>query len=126
MQNSDNITQIDLHVGQNIRERRTYLQKTQAELADSLGVSFQQLHKYEMGTNRVSASRLYQISKALDTPVAYFFFGLPNQNQTEIRDFEILQSELSKEAYQVHQIISSIKDEELKNKLIDFLKCLAK
>lgn len=125
MENFDDTYQITAHVGQNIRERRTYLAMSQIELAETVGISFQQLEKYEIGKSRVSASRLYQISKALKTPVTYFFFGLPDQGKSDIENSRFSHV-LSKEAREVLQIISSIKDEELKNKLIDFLKCFAK
>ena len=72
-------TDIDRHVGDKIRQRRTHLGLTQTQLADLIGVTYQQAHKYETGINRVSASRLYQIAKALGVEVVYFF---PEQNQT--------------------------------------------
>ncbi|MGI3779050.1 MAG: helix-turn-helix domain-containing protein [Janthinobacterium lividum] len=68
-----NKTGVDVHVGGRIHLRRAILGMTQAALADLLGVSFQQVQKYESGMNRVSASRLYDISKALKTPISFFF-----------------------------------------------------
>jgi transcriptional regulator with XRE-family HTH domain len=64
---------IDIHVGQRLRDRRKYLEITQEQLANSIGSSFQQIHKYESGANRVSASKLWKIAVALRTPVTYFF-----------------------------------------------------
>ena len=64
---------VDVLVVTNIRNRRLYLGKTQDELGKSLGVTFQQIQKYEKGTNRVSASRLSDIAKALETTIGYFF-----------------------------------------------------
>jgi transcriptional regulator with XRE-family HTH domain len=69
-------TQVDHHVGARIRERRIMLGMTQEQLAREIGITYQQEHKYERGVNRVSASRLYQISQVLRTPVAYFFEGV--------------------------------------------------
>lgn len=69
-------TPIDHHVGARMRERRILLGLTQTELADLLNITYQQAHKYEKGINRVSASRLYSIARALNVPVAYFFHGL--------------------------------------------------
>jgi transcriptional regulator with XRE-family HTH domain len=68
---------VDRHVGQVMRARRRALQLSQTAVADRLGVSFQQLQKYERGTNRISASALHTLSLALDLPVARFFDGLP-------------------------------------------------
>jgi transcriptional regulator with XRE-family HTH domain len=67
---------VDVHVGKRIRMRRMMLTKTQTDLAGTCGISFQQIQKYEKGTNRVSASRLQQFSKLLDVPVSFFFEGL--------------------------------------------------
>lgn len=67
---------IDRHVGARIRMRRKILGVSQERLADSLGLTFQQVQKYEKGANRVSASKLYEIAAALQTQVAYFFEGL--------------------------------------------------
>ena len=65
----------DLHVGARIRQRRQILGMTQTDLANKVGVKFQQLQKYETGANRVSASRLADIARATSTPVAWFFAG---------------------------------------------------
>jgi transcriptional regulator with XRE-family HTH domain len=67
---------VDRHVGQVLRARRRALQLSQSAVAARLGISFQQLQKYERGTNRISASALHGLSLALDLPVARFFEGL--------------------------------------------------
>src|SRR5260370_32951057 len=67
---------IDLHAGARIRMRRRMQGMSQERLADALGLTFQQVQKYERGANRVSASKLYEIAASLKTPVAYFFEGL--------------------------------------------------
>jgi transcriptional regulator with XRE-family HTH domain len=67
---------VDLHVGARIRMRRKLLGVSQEKLAEQLGLTFQQVQKYERGANRVSASKLYEIAKALQTSVSYFFDGL--------------------------------------------------
>ena len=67
---------VDLHVGSRIRLRRKLLGVSQEQLADSLGLTFQQVQKYERGANRVSASKLYEIAKTLQVPVSFFFDGL--------------------------------------------------
>jgi transcriptional regulator with XRE-family HTH domain len=69
---------IDVHVGGSIRRRRKELKISQEKLAEDLGVSFQQVQKYERGANRVSASKLYEVACSLHAPIKYFFDGLPD------------------------------------------------
>ena len=69
-------TDIDLHLGKRLRRRRRLLGLTQQQLANSVGIRFQQIQKYECGANRISATRLWQLSEALETPVGYFYDGL--------------------------------------------------
>ena len=69
---------VDVYVGQRLRQRRTLLGMSQEKLAQTFGVSFQQVQKYERGANRISASRLHLLTQILDVPVTYFFDGLPN------------------------------------------------
>jgi transcriptional regulator with XRE-family HTH domain len=73
---------IDVHVGGRIRMRRRMLGVSQEKLADALGLTFQQVQKYERGANRVSASKLYEIAAALKTPVAHFFEGLADPSMS--------------------------------------------
>jgi transcriptional regulator with XRE-family HTH domain len=68
----------DKHVGSRVRMRRMMLGMSQEKLGDALGLTFQQVQKYEKGTNRIGASRLQQISHILQVPVAFFFEGAPN------------------------------------------------
>lgn len=69
---------VDVHVGKRIRQRRWLIGMTQQQLAEQVGIKFQQIQKYETGANRVSASRLWDIADALDVPVSSFFEGLEN------------------------------------------------
>ena len=69
---------IDKHVGSRVRMRRMMLGMSQEKLGDSLSLTFQQVQKYEKGTNRIGASRLQQISYILQVPVSFFFEGAPN------------------------------------------------
>ena len=68
---------IDIHVGSRIRLRRTMLGMSQEKLGESLGITFQQIQKYEKGTNRIGSSRMHQIALILQMPVSFFFEGLP-------------------------------------------------
>ena len=67
---------IDVHVGRRVRLRRTLLGLNQTQLGEKLEITFQQIQKYERGSNRISASRLYQAARILDVPVSYLFDGL--------------------------------------------------
>lgn len=68
---------VDIHVGERLRVRRTLLGMSQTTLATAVGLTFQQIQKYERGTNRVSASKLYEFSQIFDVPISYFFDELP-------------------------------------------------
>ena len=64
---------VDVHVGRRVRQRRNMLGMSQEKLGEALGLTFQQVQKYERGANRIGASRLYHISEVLDVPINYFF-----------------------------------------------------
>jgi transcriptional regulator with XRE-family HTH domain len=71
---------VDVHVGKRIRHRRWLTGMTQQQLAEKVGIKFQQIQKYETGANRVSASRLWDIADSLDVDVSFFFEGLENED----------------------------------------------
>lgn len=74
---------VDVHVGKRVRHRRWLVGMTQQQLAEKVGIKFQQIQKYETGANRVSASRLWDIADALDVPVAFFFEGIEDAEQKQ-------------------------------------------
>jgi transcriptional regulator with XRE-family HTH domain len=74
---------VDVHVGKRIRQRRWLVGMTQQKLAEAVGIKFQQIQKYETGSNRVSASRLWDIADSLDVDVSFFFEGLRSEDQGE-------------------------------------------
>jgi len=76
---------IDVYVGYRLRQRRVLLGLSQTRLAESLDLTFQQIQKYESGLNRIGASRLYQLACILDTPVGYFFDGIPPSLQAQAK-----------------------------------------
>ncbi|MEM1362714.1 MAG: helix-turn-helix transcriptional regulator [Pseudomonadota bacterium] len=77
---------VDIHVGKKVRHRRWMVGMTQQQLADKVGIKFQQIQKYETGMNRVSASRLWDIADSLDVPVSYFFDGLDQKQSSQEND----------------------------------------
>jgi len=68
---------VDVHVGAQVRQRRVMQGMTQTDLGDALGLTFQQVQKYEKGVNRVGSSRLFKLSQVLDVPIGYFFEDMP-------------------------------------------------
>lgn len=85
----EQLKKIDRHVGQQLRKARILRDMSQEELAAAINLTFQQVQKYERGMNRISASRMYQISKILRVRPAYFFEGLPEDEYEEIVSFTI-------------------------------------
>ncbi|MFZ5962912.1 helix-turn-helix domain-containing protein [Thalassococcus sp. BH17M4-6] len=77
---------VDVHVGKRIRHRRWLVAMTQQQLAERVGIKFQQIQKYETGANRVSASRLWDIAEALDVPVSFFFEGIEEKVAQEAQN----------------------------------------
>ena len=73
---------VDVHVGKRVRHRRWLVGMTQQQLAEKVGIKFQQIQKYETGMNRVSASRLWDIAAALSVPVSFFFEGLSEDSRS--------------------------------------------
>jgi len=92
---------IDRHVGARVRERRIMLGLTQQQLADLIGVTYQQAHKYERGINRVSAGRLYEIAQVLSVPIGYFFDGLDGQGAHSVSPRERMCLELARNFAQI-------------------------
>ncbi len=76
---------VDIHVGGRIRLRRTLLGMSQEKLGAAIGLTFQQVQKYERGTNRVGSSRLYQLAKVLNVPVSFFFDDMPGSDANAVR-----------------------------------------
>ena len=77
---------IDLHLGKRLRRRRRLLGLTQQQVAEGVGIRFQQIQKYECGANRISAARLWQLAQVLDVPVNYFYDGLTETPMRRERD----------------------------------------
>lgn len=79
---------IDVYVGSRVRMRRTLLGKSQANIGEALGLTFQQIQKYERGANRISSSKLYKLSNLLKVPVVYFFEELPDHLKRDAPSFK--------------------------------------
>ncbi len=90
---------IDVHVGQRIRQRRTLLGFSQEKLGEALGLTFQQVQKYERGSNRVGASRLWHVAQVLDVPIGYFYEELPDAAAATAGSRAVLGAAEEQEAY---------------------------
>lgn len=108
----------DRHVGARIRERRIMLGLSQQQMADLIGVTYQQAHKYERGINRISAGRLYEIAQVLGVPVSYFFEGLDNQRVSDLTARQRMCLELARN-------FSSISNEKHQEALSQLARALA-
>jgi len=121
-------TAVDIHVGQKIRGRRIFLQMSQTDLADALGITFQQIQKYEKGLNRVGASRLQQISDALGVSPFYFFEGAPTvgkkapkPDEGELSERTIVSFLGTREGADLVRGFLAIKQKPIRRALIEFI-----
>jgi transcriptional regulator with XRE-family HTH domain len=121
---------IDVHVGGRVRMRRKFCNMSQTELGEKIGLTFQQVQKYETGANRVSASKLYQISQTLGVPVSYFFTGYSEGEEPS--DDTALDSERAVGAFlqtdegiQLAEAFPRINGAKKRRKLLDLVRSLA-
>jgi len=129
---------LDAHVGGRVRLRRTLLGMSQEKLADALGITFQQVQKYERGVNRVGASRLYDLSKILDVPVGFFFDGMIAANKGSKKAKPQLRVASPKEEYVIEdqfrdretlelvRAFKSIKNPDMRRSVLEMIRSLAK
>lgn len=110
---------VDAHVGRRVRELRLLRGMTQAVLAEQLGLSFQQLQKYETGHNRVSASRMFEIAQLLSVDPSYFFEGLQGGDSN-------VAPLLDERTARAAQALSSIGDEAVRNQINSMIMEVAK
>lgn len=121
---------VDVHVGGRIRLRRMVLGMSQEKLGDSLGLTFQQIQKYEKGTNRVSASRLLSIGEILGVPVSFFYEGLdealvPATGMAEADPVAYVMDFVnSPEGLQLNMAFNKIKNPETRKRIVDLVKTL--
>jgi transcriptional regulator with XRE-family HTH domain len=108
----------DRRVGARIRERRIMLGLSQQQMADLIGVTYQQAHKYERGINRISAGRLYEIAQVLGVPVGYFFEGIESQRVPDLTTRQRMCLELARN-------FSSISNEKHQEALSQLARALA-
>jgi transcriptional regulator with XRE-family HTH domain len=112
---------VDAHVGKRIRQRRWMLGMTQQQLADAVGIKFQQIQKYETGMNRVSASRLWDIAATLNVPIGHFFEGLEQTGTTPVPSDDVLEN---KEALDLVRAYYAIPEQQ-RRRLFDLARVLS-
>ncbi|QJF50146.1 helix-turn-helix domain-containing protein [Roseobacter ponti] len=103
---------VDVHVGRKLKQIRTIRRLSQTDVARELNLSFQQIQKYEIGSNRIAASRLYELSRILDVPTSYFFEGIeasPDAVKTRDPSLEIVSA------------LASIRDDTIKSRIVTFI-----
>jgi transcriptional regulator with XRE-family HTH domain len=122
---------IDVHVGARVRLRRTTLSLSQEKLGEALGVTFQQVQKYEKGSNRIGASRLEAIARFLEVPVSYFFKDAPGQASPSGPGFaedpdatELLRILRNPETRDLAKAFSGIQDPKLRKRILDLVRTL--
>ena len=126
-------TAVDTHVGQKLRARRIFLQMSQTEVAEQLGITFQQIQKYEKGANRVGASRLQQISDVLGVSPFYFFEGVPTigkkappPDEGELSERAILSFLATHQGAALVRGFLAIKRKPVRRALIEFIGTISK
>ena len=122
---------VDIHVGSRVRLRRTLLGMSQEKLGGALGLTFQQVQKYERGTNRIGSSRLYQLSRILDVPVSFFFDDMPDEvvaggdGLAEAAQSRFNQQDLSKrETLELVRAYYRILEPNIRKRVFDLVKAL--
>jgi transcriptional regulator with XRE-family HTH domain len=121
---------IDKHVGSRVRMRRMMLSMSQEKLGDALGLTFQQVQKYEKGTNRIGASRLQQIAHILQVPVSFFFEGAPHSaghggmNEAPSPDY-VADFLATSDGLSLTKAFMRIKSSKLRRRIVDLVEQIA-
>ncbi len=124
---------VDVHVGGRVRLRRNLLGKSQENLGKALGLTFQQVQKYERGANRISSSKLFYLSQILDVPISYFFDDMPalgpdtmpGLSETKAAVFE-LDPLIKRETIELVRAYYKISDPKVRKRLFELTKAIAK
>ena len=127
---------VDVYVGQRLRQRRTLMGISQTELGEAVGLSFQQIQKYERGANRVGASRLFEFSRILDVPIEFFFDEMPkaekvgkgenrNAGMSDTAQAEIKNNPMARrETLELVRAYYKIPDEDVRKRLYELIRSI--
>jgi transcriptional regulator with XRE-family HTH domain len=123
---------IDRHVGSRVRMQRVLMKMSQEKLGEALGLTFQQVQKYEKGTNRIGASRLQQISKTLHVPPSFFFEGAPTSSEPSAPGFAeesssqfVVDFLSTSEGLHLNRAFARIREPKVRKRIIDLVSALA-
>lgn len=122
---------VDIHVGTKVRARRVEIGMSQEKLGAAVGLTFQQIQKYERGANRIGASRLYEFSTILDVPIAYFYEGMPTDVvtaiQTRIQDNADLTDEtaMDQETMKLVKTYYKVTSESVRRRIYELVKAVS-
>jgi transcriptional regulator with XRE-family HTH domain len=125
---------VDLHVGSRVRVRRTLMGMSQEKLGESLGLTFQQVQKYEKGTNRIGASRLFALAQVLGVPIQYFYDELNSNHSAPMTatgfserpaETYVVEFLASREGVELNKSFVRITDPKVRRTIIDLVKSLA-
>ncbi len=125
---------VDLHVGRRVRMRRMLIGMSQTELAKRIGLTFQQIQKYERGINRIGASRLYDIAGILQVPPSYFFQGLDGEpdaadgapaSEDDLASLEALQTIATRQGVELNRAFLKLTDPEIRRLIIELTRSIA-
>jgi len=118
---------IDVQVGRRLRAQRVLLGLSQEKLGDAVGLTFQQVQKYERGANRISASRLYELARALNIPVSYFFAELGESNEPFAQHDEVIEEDPTRQREVLEFVAAYLRIADLKTRrgLFELTKSIA-
>ena len=122
---------VDMHVGSRIRLRRRLLGLSQTKLGETVGLTFQQIQKYENGANRVGASRIYQLATALNVPVSFFFDAMPPELIPEFPESPVEEDRLPTDLFTKRETLDLLRDYHritdatLRKKVLDMVRAMA-
>lgn len=114
--------EIDVHIGKRLREARLTRGMSQQALGEALNISFQQVQKYERGSNRIGGSRLWSISNVLETPVGFFFEGLDAKGRSKKMPSLVPEGRLDRRTVELARALKDLKDESVKGHLLRLIK----
>jgi transcriptional regulator with XRE-family HTH domain len=116
---------IDIHVGARLRMRRLMVGMSQEKLADALGITFQQIQKYEKGANRIGASRLQELARLLSVPPAFFFEDAPSGFAEPAAGGYVVDFLSTSEGLQLNKAFALIRDPRVRRKILELVSSLA-
>ncbi len=115
----------DRHVGEKLRQLRVIANRSQSELGEHIGVTFQQVQKYEQGRNRISAGRLFDIAHTLNVPISFFFEGLDLSPSLTPGDERDTRARLSADAIRIAKLFEGISSKRLRSRVLQLVRDLA-